>query len=147
MIRILIQLIMAYFATVAFALLFHVPKKEFFYCGITGAIGWLFYLLVNDAIDSVSLASFVASVVITVISRYFAVNRKLPVTIFLISGILPLVPGAGIYYTTYYAFSHETTLAVSKGVESFSIALAIAFGIMLIFFIPQKVFQWGSKRR
>lgn len=146
MIRILIQLIMAYFATVAFALLFHVPKKEFFYCGITGAIGWLFYLLVNDAIDSVSLASFVASVVITVISRFFAVNRKLPVTIFLISGILPLVPGAGIYYTTYYAFAHETTLAVSKGVESFSIALAIAFGIMLIFFIPQKVFQWGSKR-
>ncbi|NLP34682.1 MAG: threonine/serine exporter [Clostridiales bacterium] len=145
MFRILIQMIMAFLATLAFAVLFHVPKKEFFYCGITGAIGWFFYLLVRDYINSIILASFVASIVITVVSRFFAVNRKLPVTIFLISGILPLVPGAGIYYTAYYAFAHETTLAVAKGIEAFSIALAIAFGIMLIFFIPQKVFLWGSK--
>lgn len=147
MVRILIQLIVAFFATVAFAVLFHVPKKEFFYCGITGAIGWFFYLLVNDSINSVILASFVASIAITVVSRFFAVNRRLPVTIFLISGILPLVPGAGIYYTTYYAFAHEITLAVTKGLEAISIALAISFGIMLIIFIPQKVFLWGSRMK
>jgi uncharacterized membrane protein YjjB (DUF3815 family) len=146
MVRMLTQLIASFLATVAFAVLFHVPKKEFFYCGITGVIGWFFYLLTNDSLNSVVFASFVSSIAITVVSRFFAVNRKLPVTVFLISGIFPLVPGAGIYYTTYYILTHENTLAVSKGVEAISIALAIAFGIMLIFFIPQKFFLWGKKR-
>ncbi|HBY72275.1 MAG TPA: threonine/serine exporter, partial [Lachnospiraceae bacterium] len=36
MVRMLTQLIASFLATVAFAVLFHVPKKEFFYCGITG---------------------------------------------------------------------------------------------------------------
>jgi len=147
MIRMLIQLVVSFFATISFAVLFNVPKKEFFYCGMTGVIGWFFYLLIFDSMHSVVFANFISSVVITVVSRLFAVNRKLPVTIFLISGIFPLVPGAGIYYTTYYIITNEITLAVSKGVETIGIALAIAFGIMLVFLIPQKLFLFGKNQK
>jgi len=147
MIRMLIQLVVSFFATISFAVLFNVPKKEFFYCGMTGVIGWFFYQLIFDSMHSVVFANFISSVVITVVSRLFAVNRKLPVTIFLISGIFPLVPGAGIYYTTYYIITNEITLAVSKGVETIGIALAIAFGIMLVFLIPQKLFLFGKNQK
>ncbi len=147
MVSMIIQLIVSFLATVSFAFLFNVPKKEFFYCGITGTIGWFFYLLIYDYLSSVVFATLVASVALTIVSRLFAVNRKLPVTIFLISGIFPLVPGAGIYYTTYYIFTNEISLAVEKGVQTISIALAIAFGIMLVFVIPQKWFLWGKKQR
>lgn len=138
----LIQVLVSFIATVSFALLFNVPRREYIYCGITGAIGWFFYLLVNSALSSAVFSPFVASLVITIISRIFAVNRKLPVTIFLISGIFTFVPGAGIYYTAYYLFANELSMAASKGVETISVAIAIAFGIMLVFVIPQKAFLW-----
>ena len=136
----LIQLGVAFIATISIALLFDVPKIEFFYCGFTGAIGWVMYLLVFKGLDSKALASLAAALTVSFIARFFAVRRRLPVTIFLISGIFSLVPGAGIYYTTYYLFDNRIAEALSKGVETISIAIAISFGIMLVFFIPQKLF-------
>ena len=41
-----------------------------------------------------------------------------PVTIFLITGIFPLVPGAGIYYTGYHLFMSDNSLALDKGLET-----------------------------
>ena len=37
----------------------------------------------------------------------FAILLKTPVTVFLLTGIFPLVPGAGIYYTAYYFIQGE----------------------------------------
>lgn len=143
----LIQLGVAFVATISIALLFDVPKLEFLYSGLAGAIGWVVYLLVFEGLDSKVLASLAAALTVTFIARFFAVRRRLPVTIFLISGIFPLVPGAGIYYTTYYLFDNRIGEAFNKGVETISIAIAISFGIMLVFFIPQKLFLLVSNRR
>lgn len=41
------QLAAAFLATIAFSVLFHVPKKQYFVCGLTGTLGWLVYLIVN----------------------------------------------------------------------------------------------------
>lgn len=143
----IIQVLMAALATVSFSVLFNVPAREYVYCGITGAIGWLFYLITYSMIDSISFANFVAAIIITITSRLFAVNRRVPVTIFLIAGIFPLVPGAGIYYTTSLIFNNEVNQAAAKGIETISIAICIAFGIMMVFLIPQKLFMVGKNRK
>lgn len=134
------QLVVAFIATISIALLFDVPKIEFFYCGLTGGIGWVVYLMVYEGINSKVLATLAAALTVSFIARIFAVRRRLPVTIFLISGIFSLVPGAGIYYTTYYLLDNKLGEAFDKGVETISIAIAISFGIMIVFFIPQKLF-------
>jgi len=141
----IIQVLVSFVATISFAVIFSVQRKEYFYCGLSGAISWFFYLLTYPEVGSVAVASFIATIVLTITSRIFAINRRVPVTIFLISGIFPLVPGAGIYYTAYYIFANQIDLAVNKGVETISIAIAIAFGIMLILAIPQKLFYWRKK--
>lgn len=41
------QLAVAFLATIAFSVLFHVPKKQYIICGLTGTLGWLVYLLVK----------------------------------------------------------------------------------------------------
>lgn len=143
----IIQIIASFIGTLSFAVIFSIPKKEYIFCGLSGAIGWSFYLLSFHALGSTAFATFVSTIVLTITSRVFAVNRRVPVTIFLISGIFPLVPGAGIYYTANYIFANQLDLAFNKGVESISIAIAIAFGIMLIFVIPQKFFYWGKKSK
>ena len=44
------QLAAAFLATIAFSVLFHVPKKQYIICGLTGTLGWLVYLLAGKTI-------------------------------------------------------------------------------------------------
>jgi len=143
----IIQIIVAALATISFSVLFSAPKSEYLYCGLTGSIGWFFYMIMCSQIDSNAFATFVAAGVITLVSRIFAVNRRVPVTIFLIAGIFPLVPGTGIYYTAYNLFHNKFDLAAEYGMEAASIAIAIAFGIMMVFLIPQKIFLFRKNKR
>lgn len=140
---IILQTIVAFFATVSFAVLFQVPRHQYFWSGITGSLGWLCYLLVNQGYGSVVVASFAATLALTAVSRFFSVWRKTPITIFLICGIFPLVPGAGIYYTAYYFIIGDNAMAGAKGTETLKIAVAITLGIVIILSIPQKIFRLG----
>ena len=56
--------------------------------------------------------------------------------VFLLTGIFPLVPGAGIYYTAYYFIQSNNALALSNGISTFKIAVVLATGIALVLGIP-----------
>lgn len=140
-----IEFIVAFFATAAFSILFNVPRKQWAFAGLTGGAGWLCYRLVAAG-TNVVLATFLAVIVVTLLSRAFAVIRKSPVTVFLVSGIFPLVPGVGIYYTSYYFMMSDLSLASQKGVETLKVAVAIAIGIMCVLIIPQKVFSLFERK-
>jgi uncharacterized protein len=60
---------------------------------------------------------------------------------YVLPGIFPLVPGAGIYYTAYYLFIGNTEMSGFKGLETLEIAGAIVFGIIFGFGIPQWIFH------
>ena len=81
-------------------------------------------------------ASLLAVIPLTILTRVFAITQKTPVTVFLLTGIFPLVPGAGIYYTAYYFIQNENTLALAKGISTFKIAVALAIGISLVLCVP-----------
>ena len=144
---ILVEFIVAMFATISFAILFNAPRKEVISCGLTGALGWVvYYGMTQHAINSV-LASLVATFCLTILARCFAVIRKSPVTMYLLPGIFPLVPGAGIYYTAYYLFIGNNEMSGFKGLETLEIAGAIVFGIIFGFGIPQTLFHKLSPQK
>lgn len=143
----IIQTFAAFVGTICFSIIFSVPKNQYLYCGFTGAIGWLCYLILVSFHLPTVFATFFAAIVLTVLSRVFAIRRRVPVTVFLITGIFPLVPGAGLYYTTYHFFMNQPNIAASKGIETIKIAVAIALGIMFIFAIPQKLLKWGASSK
>ena len=144
---IIIEFIVAMFATISFAILFNAPRKEVLYCGLTGALGWsVYYGMTQSEINSV-LAALVATFCLTVLARAFAVLRRSPVTVYLLPGIFPLVPGAGIYYTAYYLFIGNTEMSGFKGLETLEIAGAIVFGIIFGFGIPQRLFHKLSPQK
>lgn len=142
--ELLIEIIVAFFATIAFAILYHVPSKHWLLCGTTGSIGWFFYELFHLSYGVV-IATFIAVLFVTLFARFFSAMKKTPVTLFLVSGIFPLVPGVGIYYTSYYFFMSDFAQAGAKGIETLKLAIAIALGIICIFSIPQKVFRIFEK--
>lgn len=57
---------------------------------------------------------------------------KAPATGFLVVGILPFVPGGGIYYTMEYCLSGDTQLFLSTGIHTFGVAGAVAVGLLLV---------------
>ena len=138
MIEFLRQLALAFLGTVCFGLLFHVPPRHFAACGTVGAIGWLVYWAMMQMQPSSVLASLVAVFPLTIATRAFAIVRCAPVTLFLIPGIFPLVPGAGIYYTAYAFITGDTVQCAAKGAETLKIAVALAMGIAVVMSIPLK---------
>ena len=141
-----IEFWVAFFATAAFAVLFNVPRRQWAFGGLTGGAGWVFYRYFAH-MQGVVVATFIAVVVVTLLSRIFAVTRRSPVTVFLVAGIFPLVPGVGIYYTSYYFIMNEFSQASAKGVETLKVAMAITIGIMCVLMIPQKFFLLFDKKR
>jgi uncharacterized membrane protein YjjB (DUF3815 family) len=144
--NLLFQFLLAMVATVAFAVLFCAPKKELLLCGLSGAISWIVYYMIYTGSDNVVLGSFVAAFLLTFYSRAIAVRRQCPATTYLIPGIFPLVPGAGIYYTAYFMITNQPLQSSEKGLETLEIALAIVFGIIFGSAIPQSFFlRFGSE--
>ena len=138
------QIISAAIGTVAFSLLFSVPKIYYPYCGFIGGIGWVIYCSLISIVSPAE-ATFFATIGVILLSRLFAVWERCPVTLFLIPGIFPLVPGAGVYWTSYYIVTGQLSQASVTGFEAIKVAVAIVLGIVLIFEVHQGVFTGIAK--
>ncbi len=142
----LFQTAVAFAATVAFAVIFHTPPREYVLTGITGGVGWLVYIVSMHFGCGVVAASFLSTVALAWLARIFSFAHKAPVTVYLICGIFPLVPGAGIYYTGYYFFMSDNAMALSKGLETIKIAIAIALGIGIVLSLPKFLFRLPRRK-
>ncbi len=135
-----LQLLAAMVGTIAFSHLYSVPKSYYVYCGLIGAIGWGVYLGIGNHFGS-GAAVLVATMVIMFLSRLMAVIKGCPATIFLVAGIFPLVPGAGLYWTTYYIVTKQFFSAMQTGYTAIETAFAIVLGIVFVFELPQALFS------
>ncbi len=138
---ILIQVIGTFAAVISMAITLGVPKKFLGYSGLVGAVGWLVYLLLGKAGCSTVASMFLAALVVAMISHSFARLKKTPVTLFLIAGILPLVPGVGMYRIVYNLITNNNSLAGYYFSETMQIAGMIALAI----FIMDTIFRMFQK--
>lgn len=123
--------IFAFFGTLGFTILFNCPKKSVFKASLIGALGWTSYLLTVDSGQSVITATFVGAITVGLIGELFANTFRSPATIFIIPGIIPLVPGYGIYYTMISIITKDYNTATTKGFEALFVALAIATALII----------------
>ncbi len=124
------QLISVFVGVVGFGLVLEVQKKYLLYCGLAGMLGWAAYLLAQQFVPVGSV--FFSSFCIALLSQIFARKLRCPVTVFLIPGIYPSVPGAGIYRTVYYIILGENSLAGHYLLKTLTTAGMIALGIYVV---------------
>lgn len=145
-----VQLVAAYLGTMSFAVLFGVPRRYYFDAGICGTLGWLLYLILTrySAFSPVE-TMFTATALVTMVALSQSTARKCPITVFLICGIFPLVPGAGIFWTSYNIVSNQLSDALQTGFGALKATVAIAFGILAVMEINGKgrIRQWINKRK
>lgn len=141
-----VQVLVALVGTYSFAILFGVPRRFYLQSGVVGMLGWLVYLVMMRYTPAGAFAStFLAATVVAFLSRFFALKFRCPSTVFLICGIFPLIPGAGVFWSAYYIASEQFDAAMSTGMNAVKITLAIVLGII----IASNVFHnrnWRMKR-
>lgn len=143
-----VQLLSAFFGTMGFAVLFGAPRDQYFPASICGTICWAVYLAVLRYTGaSIIEATFAATVALALVSRFMAVDRKCPVTVFQICGLLPLIPGAGIFWTVYYILINQLSTAVTTGFTAIGMAIAIVMGLILINSLPGRLFKVSTRWR
>jgi len=115
----------------AFCFIFQLRRWYYIFCAsLTGAVSWLVYLWLEE-LSTVS-RFLLATVAVALLAEVFARLFKTPATVFLIIGIIPLVPGGGIYYTMEALVNGNMADFLHYGMSTASSAGAIAVGCSLV---------------
>lgn len=121
----------SFVAITAFAVLIECPKKYLPMAGVVGAAGGGVYMACSVNGLSGVFSAFFSALVITFLSHIFARGFRAPVTIFLIPGILPTVPGAGMYRIVYFLVSGDRYRSGYYFVQTLEVAGMIALAIFM----------------
>lgn len=127
---ILIQIVISLISTACFGVIFNAPTKAIPACGLVGAVGWvIYYVLVDYGLDDVR-ASFIGAFIVSLVAHYFARKFRMPMIIFSVSGIIPLVPGGIAYNTMRHVMEFDYIMGLQYGMRAFLISGAIAMGLV-----------------
>ena len=143
----MIKVMSALLATIFIAILFQVPKRNVVLTALGGGLGCLINELCLLAGLSDFFSIFLASLTLAMYSEIMARMRKTTVPTFLISGLFPLVPGAGMYYTMLAIVHHELDNALSTGINTLSTAALMALGILFVSTLSRLIFRQKQSNR
>ncbi len=130
--ELLIQGAAAFLAVLGFSVILDVPGRFLLCAAACGGASWLAYYLSLERSPSLIAAAFLSSLTAAVLSHLFARWQKAPVTVFLVAGILPAVPGASIYRSVYNVIQGEADLANLYLMQTVQIAGAMALAIFIV---------------
>ena len=128
----LIQIFTGFLGSLGFSILFNIRGRKLWVASLGGLISWTIFLLLKPVFQGEASRYFFAAAAVTVYSEVFARVLKTPTTTFLVSSIVPLIPGGSLYYTMNYALNEQWDLFVQKAFSTLELALALAVGIIAI---------------
>ena len=128
----LIKAYAAFSSIIAFSIVFGMPKNLLKYATIVGVVSWVIYSYLLYIEVDIVLQAFITGLIVAGMSHIFARVLKAPVTIFLVPGILPLVPGGPIYRSVYYFINDNSGLGNMYFTQTLQIAEAIAMSIFIM---------------
>lgn len=129
----ILQTLASFMAVICFSIVLGVPKRFLALTGITGAIGWVSFLICTSIFNfSMIFASLISAIVIAIVSVILSKIFGVIVTVFFIPGILPIVPGVSLYRMVYNMLSRNMELVKYYFFETLLIAGAIALSIFII---------------
>jgi len=133
------QLAASFVATAAFGLIFNAPKRALVQCGLIGMLGWALYVVLTEQGINSTIATLIAAGCVAVLSQVMAKLYRMPIIVFSVSGIIPLVPGGTAYDAMRHAVENQYDMAMQLGTKAFMISGAIALGLVLSEVINQAI--------
>ncbi|AVK61375.1 threonine/serine exporter [Lactobacillus sp. CBA3605] len=136
----LLQTLLAYLATAGFGVLLNIPRRAVNLSGWVGAAGWVTYEAIAQALPltiniKLALGNLGAAIVIGVASGWAAHYKQMPMIIFNIPSLVPLVPGGQAYRVVRNLVTGHPAMATHYFVQVVIIAGVIAIGFLIAEFI------------
>lgn len=128
---ILYQTAASFFASLCFAVLFQVRGRNLVCAAAAGGVCWLVYAVSGAELGELP-AYFLAAVATTIYAEFFARVLRTPAIVYLATGVIPLVPGGGIYRTMLFCIRGAPEEALSACINTIGIAGAMAMGIVIV---------------
>lgn len=130
--ELLVHLIAAILASVAFSVLFHVSPRHLHIIAICSGITYFLYYTSLYFGSSPFTAALLSTMLTALVSEIAARARRAPTIVFLIPSLIPTVPGAGLYNTMHHAISGNWEASLSYLSTTLQIALGISGGIVFV---------------
>lgn len=125
------QAIYSLLFSVGFGIVYRIRGKALLVSSIGGMLSWMACLFFQHFVGLV-MANFFAALVFSTYAELSARLLKKPASLFLVIALFPLVPGTGIYATMQALVRADYTSAQASGMETLSIAGALALGIVIV---------------
>ncbi len=124
-----IQVVMAAVGALGFSIFFRVNERNVLAATVGGAIGWIVYLAMFNLCDNLFISYFVASIAVCFWAEIVARILKAPSNIYLVPGIIPLIPGGSLFYTTKAIVEGDWQAFFDFGLDTVWITFGIAAGM------------------
>lgn len=127
-----VQCLFAMVACLGFVIVFNIHGYGNLLCVLGGGLTWAVYCLVQRLGGAELLCYFLSTVFAAAFAEVMARVRKYPAISYLITSLLPLIPGAGVYYSAQQAMQGNMAGFVSHSANTLAIAGVMAVGILLV---------------
>lgn len=131
LLELLMQFFLGFLISFGFAIFFNAPKNSLLAGSFIGGITWIIYIFVNNLNQDKVLATLVAATVMALMADYSSKKYKMPATVFIYTGMIPLIPGYSLYYTMHHIVIKDYLVGAKSALDTLLIAGAIALGIFL----------------
>ena len=119
----------SFFGAVGFAMLVHVPKRSWFVSGLIASLSYLLYWFLAYLGLPDPMAIFIGSLFGSLISFLSARLMKIISTVFLMSAVVPVVPGLGLYRMMSSLGQGQLAAGAMTGIQAMITVAMIALGI------------------
>ena len=135
----------AFIGSIGFLLLAHAPLRSLFPSGVIAAVSYLIYWLLASAGISDAVAVFLGSLAGSLGGQWVARRMKMIGTVFLMSAIVPVVPGLGLYRMMALLGQGATAAGADQGVQAMITIAMIALGLGVGSFIDRQIHAGRGK--
>ncbi|MDO5708242.1 MAG: threonine/serine exporter family protein [Andreesenia angusta] len=141
------QALYSFLSTLGFSVLFNSPKDCIMKASFCGMAGWLVKMSLTSSFNSNVGGTFFGAMTVGIIGEALARKNKKPATVFIIPGIIPLVPGAGMYYTMINFINNNFSKTIEIGSDAIFTAISIAIAVIVASSLSRFVIRGIDKRR
>lgn len=131
----IIQVITATIGALGFSIVFRVNERNVPAATFGGALGWIVYLAMFHLCENLFISYFVASLAVCFWAEIMARVLKAPSNIYLVPGIIPLIPGGSLFYTTKAIVEGNWQAFFDNGLNTVWITFGMAAGMVVSGFI------------
>jgi uncharacterized membrane protein YjjB (DUF3815 family) len=142
-----IQNIATFIACAGFAIIFNIHGFGITICAFGGMITWIVYCIFNYFGFDLYSSYFFAAVIAAIYAEIMARVRKYPAISYLVVGIFPLIPGAGVYYATNFLIQGNQSAFTQKALQTIGIAGVIAVGILMVSTLVRLQRAWKIRKK